>query len=39
MGGGRASEVLPHQKGSAGKVLAMLMGERKQFWGNVRMGA
>ena len=33
-GGGRASEVLPLRKGGAEKVLAMLKGGHKQFWGS-----
>ena len=33
-GGGGACEVLPLQKGGAEKVLAMLKGGHKQFWGS-----
>ena len=34
MGGGGACEVLPLRKGRAEKVLAMLKGGHKQFWGS-----
>ena len=33
-GGGGACEVLPHTKRGAEKVLAMLKGGHKKFWGS-----
>ena len=33
-GGGGACEVLPQRKGGAEKVLAMLKGRHKRFWGS-----
>ena len=32
--GGEACEVLPLRKGGAEKVLAMLKGDHKKFWGS-----
>ena len=37
--GGGASEVLPLRKRVAEKVLAMLKGVHKKFWGNVYVEA
>ena len=37
--GGGASEALPLQKGGVGKVLAILNGGHKRFWGSFYTGA